>query len=381
MGILERRSWTTMAESKEQVGTGRLLITWKGIWMLNLFCMYMAGTLFTASAHIITAVIGSGVLSLGWAMAQLGWVAGPFTLMLFSIITWFTSLLLADCYRSPDPITGKETRNRTYMEAVKSNLGGFKVQFCGIAQYVNLVGVTIAFTITGSISMVAIRRSDCFHLEGHNAPCVVSNLYYISIFAAFQLVLSQIPNFHKLWWLSILAAVMSFTYSFIGIGLSIARIAESGHHAKTSVSGIPIGPSLSQAEKVWKIFQSLGDIAAAYTFSIVLVEIQVFLPFFNSISFLSFFFIIDHHMQDTLKSTPPESKVMKKASTIGVSTTTIFYMLCGCLGYAAFGHDAPGNFLTGFGFYDPFWLIDIGNICIAIHLIGAYQVRLQFIIE
>ncbi|KMZ67857.1 Amino acid permease 6 [Zostera marina] len=310
------------------------------------------GTLFTASAHIITAVIGSGVLSLGWAIAQLGWVAGPFTLMLFSVITWFTSLLLADSYRSPDPVTGK--RNHTYMEAVKSNLGGSKVQFCGIAQYVNLVGVTIAFTITGSISMVAIRRSDCFHVEGHNAPCQVSNTNYIAIFAAFQLVLSQIPNFHKLWWLSILAAVMSFTYSFIGIGLSIARIAEGGHDVNTSISGIPIGPNLSAADKLWNIFQSLGDIAAAYTYSIVLVEIQ-----------------------DTLKSTPAESKVMKKASTIGVSTTTIFYMLCGCLGYTAFGHNAPGNFLTGFGFYDPFWLIDIGNICIAIHLIGAYQVFSQ----
>lgn len=66
---------------------------------------------------------------------------------------------------------------------------------------------------------------------------------------------------------------------------------------------------------------------------------------------------------------------MKKASGIGVSTTTIFYMLCGVLGYAAFGNKAPGNFLTGFGFYEPFWLVDIGNICIAIHLIGAYQVQ------
>lgn len=55
--------------------------------------------------------------------------------------------------------------------------------------------------------------------------------------------------------------------------------------------------------------------------------------------------------------------------------TTAFYMLCGVFGYAAFGNDAPGNFLTGFGFYDPFWLIDIGNICIVIHLVGAYQVR------
>ncbi|KAL2553886.1 Transmembrane amino acid transporter domain-containing protein [Forsythia ovata] len=35
------------------------------------------GTVWTASAHIITAVIGSGVLSLAWATAQLGWIAGP----------------------------------------------------------------------------------------------------------------------------------------------------------------------------------------------------------------------------------------------------------------------------------------------------------------
>jgi hypothetical protein len=81
--------------------------------------------------------------------------------------------------------------------------------------------------------------------------------------------------------------------------------------------------------------------------------------------------------QDTLRSSPPENVVMKKASFIGVSTTTMFYMLCGVLGYAAFGNKAPGNFLTGFGFYDPFWLIDVGNVCIAVHLIGAYQVFCQ----
>lgn len=39
-----------------------------------------------------------------------------------------------------------------------------------------------------------------------------------------QIFLSQLPNFHKLWWLSIVAAVMSFAYSFIAVGLSAARI-------------------------------------------------------------------------------------------------------------------------------------------------------------
>lgn len=49
-------------------------------------------------------------------------------------------------------------------------------------------------------------------------------------------------------------------------------------------------------------------------------------------------------------------------------------MMCGCLGYAAFGNSAPGNMLTGFGFYEPFWLVDLANIFIVIHLVGAYQV-------
>ncbi|XP_058080574.1 amino acid permease 6 [Magnolia sinica] len=313
------------------------------------------GTLLTASAHIITAVIGSGVLSLAWAIAQLGWIAGPIALMIFSTITWFMSTLLADCYRSPDPVTGK--RNYTYMEVVRANLGGIKIQLCGIAQYGNLIGVTIGYTITASISMAAIQRSNCFHRNGHDAKCYASNNAFMMIFASIQIVLSQIPNFHEIWFLSIIAALMSFAYSSIGLGLSIAKVAGGGH-VRTSLTGVTAGVDVSGTEKVWRTFQALGDIAFAYAFSTVLIEIQA-----------------------TLKSTPPENKVMKKATFIGVTTTTIFYMLCGCAGYAAFGNDAPGNFLTGFGFYEPFWLVDLANVCIAIHLIGAYQVFCQPIFQ
>ncbi|KAL3505017.1 hypothetical protein ACH5RR_034858 [Cinchona calisaya] len=309
------------------------------------------GTLLTASAHIITAVIGSGVLSLAWAIAQLGWVVGPAVLMAFAFITYFTSTLLADSYRSPGPITG--TRNYTYMDVVRSHLGGYRVQLCGLAQYGNLVGVTIGYTITASISMVAVKRSNCFHRHGHHVKCNISNNPSMIIFAAVQIFLSQIPNFHKLSWLSILAAVMSFAYSSIGLGLSLAKVAGGGH-VRTSLTGVTVGVDVSGTEKVWRSFQAIGDIAFAYAYSTVLIEIQ-----------------------DTLKSHPPESKVMKRASGVGVSTTTLFYVLCGCVGYAAFGNDAPGNFLTGFGFYEPFWLIDFANVCIAIHLIGAYQVFAQ----
>lgn len=65
---------------------------------------------------------------------------------------------------------------------------------------------------------------------------------------------------------------------------------------------------------------------------------------------------------------------MKKATYLSIFVTTTFYLLCGCMGYAAFGDEAPGNLLTGFGFYDPYWLLDIANIAIVVHLVGAYQV-------
>ncbi|KAI9184693.1 hypothetical protein LWI28_000013 [Acer negundo] len=76
---------------------------------------------------------------------------------------------------------------------------------------------------------------------------------------------------------------------------------------------------------------------------------------------------------DTLKSPPPENKTMKKASMAAIFITTFFYLCWGCFGYAAFGSLAPGNLLTGFVFYKPYWLIDFANACIVLHLVGAYQ--------
>ncbi|XP_021717250.1 amino acid permease 6-like, partial [Chenopodium quinoa] len=307
------------------------------------------GTWLTASAHIITAVIGCGVLSLAWAVAQMGWISGPVVLLVFSLVTWFASALQADCYRNPT--TGK--RHYTYREAVRSILGGRKFKLCGLAQYSNFVGVSIGYTITASISMAAVKRAICFHRMGHQAGCHTHNNQFLLIFGILQLLMSQLPNFHKLSWLSIVAAAMSFGYSFIGIGLAIAKVA-GGSNARTSLTGVEIGVDVTAAQKVWNICTALGNMAFAYAFSMVLIEIQ-----------------------DTLKPNPPENVVMKKSISVGILITTFFYMLCGVMGYAAFGNDAPGNFLTGFGFFEPYWLVALANVFIAVHLVGAYQVFVQ----
>ncbi|XBH90606.1 hypothetical protein VPH35_082217 [Triticum aestivum] len=311
------------------------------------------GTVLTASAHIVTAVVGSGVLSLAWATAQLGWVAGPTTTALFGGVIYYSSTLLADCYRTCDPAAG--TRNHSYMEAVRAILGGAKVKFCGVIQYTNLVGITIGYTIAASISFHAITRANCFHDKGHDNACHSSSTPYMIGFGAAQMVFSQIPNFDQIRWLSVVASAMSFTYSGIGLGLGIAQTVANGGFRGT-LTGVAIGTAgVTVMQKLWRVLQALGNIAFAYSFSNVLIEIQ-----------------------DTIKAPPPsEAAVMKKATALSVATTTAFYVMCGYMGYASFGNGAPDNLLTGFGFYEPFWLVDVANAAIVVHLVGAYQVFCQ----
>lgn len=122
---------------------------------------------------------------------------------------------------------------------------------------------------------------------------------------------------------------------------------------KGSLTGISIG-AVTETQKIWRSFQALGAIAFACSYSLVLIEIE-----------------------DTIKPPPLESKIMQKATLFSVSMTTVLYMMIGCFGYAAFGDLAPKNLLTGFGFYNPYWLLDIANIAIVVHLVGAYQVSCQ----
>uniref|UniRef100_A0A0E0KW87 Amino acid transporter transmembrane domain-containing protein n=1 Tax=Oryza punctata TaxID=4537 RepID=A0A0E0KW87_ORYPU len=341
------------------------------------------GNLWTCVAHIITAVIGCGVLALSWSVAQLGWVAGPIAMVCFAFVTYISAFLLSHCYRSPG--SEKMQRNYSYMDAVRVHLGRKHTWLCGLLQYLNLYGIGIAYTITTATCMRAIKRANCYHSEGRDAPCDSNGEhFYMLLFGAAQLLLSFIPNFHKMAWLSVVAAIMSFAYSTIGLGLGLAKTIGSSillfdlmpvsqfsiaclvgncvnldafdpcqgdGTVKGNIAGVAMATPM---QKVWRVAQAIGDIAFAYPYTIVLLEIQ-----------------------DTLRSPPPESETMQKGNVIAVLATTFFYLCVGCFGYSAFGNAAPGNLLTGFGFYEPYWLIDFANACIVLHLLGGYQMFSQ----
>ncbi|KAG8047604.1 hypothetical protein GUJ93_ZPchr0008g13505 [Zizania palustris] len=86
-----------------------------------------------------------------------------------------------------------------------------------------------------------------------------------------QVVLSQFLGLEHITWMSIVAAVMSFAYSFIVLGLSVAEWVSHGSHPSGKILGATV---VSSSKKLWNILLALGNIALVYTFVEVLIEIQ-----------------------------------------------------------------------------------------------------------
>ncbi|KAF6170140.1 hypothetical protein GIB67_038673 [Kingdonia uniflora] len=140
----------------------------------------------------------------------------------FAVVTYVSSFLLSDCYRSPHSVIG--TKTYSYMDAVRVNLGRNQTWVCGFLQYLIMFGTGIAYVITTSTCMRAKQRSSYLYKEGCAVPRSYGDTFYMLLFGAVQIFVSQIRNFHNMAWLSIVVAVMSFSYSFIGLGLGFTQV-------------------------------------------------------------------------------------------------------------------------------------------------------------
>ncbi|WOL05008.1 GDP-L-galactose phosphorylase 1-like [Canna indica] len=55
--------------------------------------------------------------------------------------------------------------------------------------------------------------------------------------------------------------------------IALATHFPEGDIGTTTLGGTIVGVDMSLSQKIWKIFQALGNIAFAYTYSVVLIEI------------------------------------------------------------------------------------------------------------
>ncbi|EFN51990.1 hypothetical protein CHLNCDRAFT_32765 [Chlorella variabilis] len=294
------------------------------------------GTKWTAVGHIFCAIVGAGVLGLPNSMAWLGWVAGPICLIVFFAVSMWSSHLLARLYC----VDGIEFAR--YHHAVQHILGRPGAIAISIFQLLNLVLSDIAYSITGAIAMqtVADLIGSPFRSEWK----------LVLIMGAFELVFSQIPSLEKIWWVSALGTASSLGYVTISLILGLVY---SGNRGGT-VGG---RPGTSPANKAFGMLNALGNIAFAFGFAQVLMEIQ-----------------------DTLRQPPRAVHTMTSAVRVAVTAAFGFYISSAIACYSALGNGVPGMVLQGFE-DAPEWILVVANICIVIHMVTAWQVWAQPVYE
>ncbi|KAE9454228.1 hypothetical protein C3L33_13901, partial [Rhododendron williamsianum] len=186
--------------------------------------------------HNVTAMVGAGVLSLPYAMSEFGWGPGIAVLVLSWVITLYTLWQMVEMH---EMVPGK--RFDRYHELGQHAFGEKLGLYIVVPQQL-IVEV---------------------------GTCIVTT-WWIMIFASIHFFLSHLPNFNSISGISLLAAVMSLTYS------TIAWVASLKKGVIEQVDYTPRGKT--PTNNVFNFLSALGDVAFAYAGHNVVLEIQATLP-------------------------------------------------------------------------------------------------------
>ncbi|KAM0932164.1 putative amino acid transporter, transmembrane domain-containing protein [Dioscorea sansibarensis] len=283
--------------------------------------------------HNVTAIVGAGVLSLPYAMAELGWGPGITVLILSWIITLYTLWQMVEMH---EMVPGK--RFDRYHELGQHAFGEKLGLWIVVPQQLMVqVGTNIVYMVTGGKSLKKFHDVVCPSCKS------IRLTYFIMIFGSVHFVLSQLPNFNSISGVSLAAAVMSLSYSTIAWGASVhkGRLETVDYSYK----------SLTKIGAFFSFLSALGDVAFAYAGHSVVLEIQATIP-----------------------SSPekPSKKPMMKGVIVAYIVVALCYFPTSLIGYWAFGNSVDDNILITL--QKPQWLIAMANMMVTVHVIGGYQI-------
>ncbi|KAK7260768.1 hypothetical protein RIF29_27065 [Crotalaria pallida] len=283
--------------------------------------------------HNVTAMVGAGVLSLPYAMSELGWGAGVTVLILSWLITLYTLWQMVEMH---EMVPGE--RFDRYHELGQYAFGEKLGLYIVVPQQLVVeIGVNIVYMVTGGKSLQKFHDTVCDNCKK------IKLTFFIMIFSSVHFVLSHLPSFNSISIVSLAAAVMSISYSTIAWAASINKGVQEnvqyGYKAK-SASGT-----------VFDFFGALGAVAFAYAGHNVVLEIQATIP-----------------------STPekPSKGPMWRGVIVAYVVVALCYFPVALIGYWMFGNAVDDNILISLE--KPKWLIAMANMFVVIHVIGSYQI-------
>jgi hypothetical protein len=207
-----------------------------------------------------------------------------------------------------------------------------------------MIGLCITYAVTAGQSLKGMESAECT-----GADCQDGIAPWIVLFGITQLALSQLPNFHSLWWVSLLGAVCSIGYCAIAAGASASYAASNPSPPRERVDA-------SAADEIFGILNALGGIAFTFGGQAVLPEIQA-----------------------TLASPPPTFRSMMYGVGASYVIVVSAYFSVAIAGYAAFGGAVAADVLLSV--HRPLVLVDIANFMVVLHVAAGYQIFAMPIFE
>uniref|UniRef100_A0A6N2MRU0 Amino acid transporter transmembrane domain-containing protein n=1 Tax=Salix viminalis TaxID=40686 RepID=A0A6N2MRU0_SALVM len=263
--------------------------------------------------HNVTAMVGAGVLSLPYAMAQLGWGPGIAILVLSWVITLYTLWQMVEMH---EMVPGK--RFDRYHE-LGQHVFGDKLGLWIVVpqQLVVQVGTNIVYMVTGGKSLKKFH--DVAYILHHD----------------FRLR-SDVP-------MSLAAAVMSLSYSTIAWAATLNKGVQPDVDYSYKAS--------TRTGAFFGFITALGDVAFAYAGHNVVLEIQATIP-----------------------SSPekPSKKPMWRGALLAYLVVAFCYFPVAWIGYWCYGNSVDDNILISL--QKPSWLIAAANMFVVVHVIGSYQI-------
>ncbi|KAG7650179.1 Amino acid transporter transmembrane domain [Arabidopsis thaliana x Arabidopsis arenosa] len=290
---------------------------------------------YYSAFHNVTAIVGAGVLGLPYAMSELGWGPGVVGLILSWVITLYTFWQMIEMH---EMFEGK--RFDRYHELGQAAFGKKLGLYIVVPlQLLVETSACIVYMVTGGESLKKIHQ-----LSVGDYECKKLKIqHFILIFASSQFVLSLLKNFNSISGVSLVAAVMSMSYSTIAwvasLTKGVADNVEYGYKRRNNTS-VPLA-----------FLGALGEMAFAYAGHNVVLEIQATIP-----------------------STPenPSKRPMWKGAIVAYIIVAFCYFPVALVGFWTFGNNVEENILKTLR--GPKGLIIVANMFVVIHLMGSYQV-------
>ncbi|PHT34558.1 hypothetical protein CQW23_26358, partial [Capsicum baccatum] len=288
-----------------------------------------------STMHNVTAMIGAGVLSLPFAMSEMGWGPGVTAMLLSWIITFYTIWQMVEMH---EMIPGK--RFDRYHELGQYAFGEKLGLWIVVPQQIVVeVSTCIIYIVTGGKSLKKFQDI----VFPDTKPLKLT--YFILIFSVFDFFLSLMPNFNSLSCVSFVAAILSITYSIVAWSTSLKE-----HAIGKAV--VSYGPkSDKDSDNVFMFLSALGNVAFSYAGHNVVLEIQATIPSTRE---------------------KPSKEAMWKGVWIAYMIVAFCYLPVAFIGYWVFGNGVDDNILLTL--HRPTWLIAAANIFVVVHVIGSYQV-------